>query len=183
MSGDPKRAVRAHMRATRIAFATDHPNAEIRVPTAFPERLRRGTVVTFYIPLAGEADPAPLVRIARAADCTLALPHVTARDQPMRFLGWDGSSPLEAGPMGLRQPAQDAPELSPDIILAPLLAFDATLHRLGQGGGFYDRAFARHPGAWRVGIAWSVQRVDAVPRAPWDVALHAVATEKEWITR
>lgn len=187
MTDDPngdgaKRALRARMRAARIAFAADHGDAAIVVPDAFLARLRRGLVVTSYIPIAGEADPAPLARAALDAGCVLALPHVTTRDAPMRFLAWDGGAALEGGPMGLRQPAPDAPEVAPDIILTPLLAFDAALGRLGQGGGFYDRVFARHPDAWRVGIAWSVQRVDAVPRAPWDVALHAVATEKDWIT-
>lgn len=189
MSGDPvppagddaKAALRARMRAARIAFAADAP--PILVSDAFRVRLAPGLVVTSYIPLSGEAPPAPLVEAAVAAGCRLALPHITTRDAPMRFLAWDGLTPLETGPMKLRQPSADAAELVPDIILTPLLAFDARLDRLGQGAGYYDRVFARYPDAWRVGVAWSVQRVSRVPRAPWDVALHAVATEQEWITR
>ena len=55
------------------------------------------------------------------------------------------------------------------------------MRRLGQGAGFYDRAFARLPAALRIGLAWSVQEVDILPADPWDAPLHAVVTEKEWI--
>jgi 5-formyltetrahydrofolate cyclo-ligase len=62
-----------------------------------------------------------------------------------------------------------------------LLAFDARLHRLGYGAGFYDRAFVALPGARRVGLAWSIQQVLTIADDRWDIALHAVATEKNWI--
>ena len=75
----------------------------------------------------------------------------------------------------------DLAELTPDIVLTPLVGFDRRGTRLGQGAGHYDRAFAAHPAAWRVGIAWSVQEVDALPADAWDVPLHAIATEREWI--
>jgi 5-formyltetrahydrofolate cyclo-ligase len=71
----------------------------------------------------------------------------------------------------------------PDIILTPLLGFDHLLHRLGQGAGHYDRAFAALPGARRIGVAWSVQHVDPLPTDPWDVPLHAVITEQGWFER
>ena len=130
----------------------------------------------------GEADPSALARAAVAAGCAIALPHVTTRDLPMRFLAWDAEADLIPGPFGLHHPPHDAPALAPDIVLTPLIAFDAALNRLGQGAGYYDRAFAAFPDAWRIGIAWSVQRVDALYVEPWDMPLHAVATEQDWIT-
>ena len=99
----------------------------------------------------------------------------------MRFLAWQTEAALEAGPFGLSQPAADAAELRPDIILTPMLAFDDKFDRLGQGAGYYDGAFARFPDAWRVGVAWSVQRVADLPVDPWDVKLHAIVTEQGWI--
>ena len=66
------------------------------------------------------------------------------------------------------------------MILTPLLAFDAALNRLGQGAGHYDRAFAANAGAWRIGVAWSVQRVETLPADPWDVPLHNIITEQGW---
>ena len=95
--------------------------------------------------------------------------------------GPETEAALVAGPHGLSQPAVDAIELRPDIILTPLVAFDARLNRLGQGAGYYDRAFERFPDAWRIGVAWSVQQVADVPTEPWDKPLHAVVTEQGWI--
>ena len=179
---DTKKALRAEIRAARDAFFADGPHA-IAVPDAFRTRLKPGLTVTSYIPIGSEADPSPLVRAAVEAGCMLALPHVTVRSEPMRFLAWEVEAALEAGPFGLSQPAPHAAELRPDIILTPMLAFDAKLDRLGQGAGYYDGAFARFPDAWRVGVAWSVQQVDDLPVDLWDMPLHAIVTEQEWITR
>ncbi len=173
-----KLALRARLRAVRDGFA---PQAPIGLSAAFVARLRPGLIVASYRPLGSEADPAPLADAARAAGCTLALPHVTKRAAPLRFLSWDPSHPLERGAFGLLQPVADAPEVSPDIILTPLVGFDDAGNRLGQGAGHYDRALAANPDAWRVGIAWSVQRVAALPADPWDMPLHAIATESDWI--
>lgn len=182
MTAEAKRALRARMRADRDAFVAGGPSP-ILVPDAFRERLTRGLTVTSYVPIGSEADPSPFARIAMEAGCALALPHVTVRAEPMRFLASDAGTALEPGPFGLSQPPGHAAELVPDIILTPLLAFDAGLNRLGQGAGYYDRAFARYPAAWRVGIAWSMQHVSALSIDSWDVPLHAIATERGWIVR
>ena len=170
-----KRAIRAQMRSVRSGFA----GQPIGVPPALHARFVPGTVIASYLPTAGEIDPAPLVEAALAAGCRLALPHVVDRATPLRFLAADG--PLALGPFGLTQPAADAEPLEPSVILTPLVAFDRSGNRLGQGAGHYDRAFAVHSNAWRVGVAWSVQEVDALTPDPWDVPLHAIVTEKEWI--
>jgi 5-formyltetrahydrofolate cyclo-ligase len=99
----------------------------------------------------------------------------------MAFAAWGRDDPLVIGPYGIRQPAPEAPRVAPDLILAPLVGFDRAMNRLGQGGGHYDRAFAAHPDAFRLGLAWSAQEVEALPVDSWDVPLHAVVTEKEWI--
>ncbi len=181
MSIDEKRALRARIRAARDAFVATDPSP-IAVPEAFRARLGHGLTVTSYVPVGSEADPSPLARAAMEAGCVLALPHVTVRSEPMRFLAWETDTALEAGPFGLSQPAARAAELRPDIILTPMLAFDARLDRLGQGAGYYDGAFARFPDAWRVGVAWSVQQVGDLPIDPWDMKLDAVVTEQGWIT-
>ncbi|HWK37048.1 5-formyltetrahydrofolate cyclo-ligase [Sphingomonas sp.] len=175
---DEKRALRARMRAERDAFAMAS-DAVIAPPDAFLARLAPGIVVASYVAIGSEADPSPLAAAARAAGARLALPHVENRAGDIRFLSWCESDPLVPGPFGLRQPESGAAELAPDIILAPLVAFDDSLNRLGQGAGHYDRAFARLPAAWRLGIAWSMQRLLAIAVDPWDVPLHAVVTEKE----
>ena len=182
MTSTSKQALRARLRAARDAFVAGKPSP-IAVPDAFRARLDHGLTVTSYVPIGSEADPSPLARAAVEAGCVLALPHVTVRSEPMRFLAWETEAALESGPFGLSQPAALAAELRPDIILTPMLAFDAKLDRLGQGAGYYDGVFARFPDAWRVGVAWSVQQVEDLPIDPWDVPLHAVITEQGWITR
>jgi 5-formyltetrahydrofolate cyclo-ligase len=177
-----KTALRAATRAARDRFVADtHP---VMPPfPAYLARLSHGLTVASYVPMGSEADPAPLARAAVEAGCVIALPHIVNRATPMRFLSWDTEAALIAGPFGLHQPVEDAAELSPDIILAPLVAFDRSLNRLGQGAGYYDRAFARFPQSWRVGIAWSIQQVESLPIDSWDIPLHAIATEREWIVR
>ena len=179
LTGKP--ALRARMRGLRDTFFANSPPPIVSDPR-FVAKLTPGMVVASYHPVGSEADPAALVRSARDAGCRLALPHVTTRAAPIRFVAWKREQALAGGPFGLSQPVAGE-EVAPDIILTPLLAFDRALNRLGQGAGHYDRAFAAHPNAWRLGVAWSVQQVAALPADPWDVPLHAVLTERDWITR
>jgi len=176
-----KRALRARMRAARDAFfATGLPRIE--PGAAFGALLSHAATVASYVPIGSEADPMWLARAAVEQGCAIVLPHVTTRAEPMRFLSWDAEDDLAPGPFGLQQPHHASPALAPDLVLTPLLAFDGALNRLGQGAGYYDRAFAAFPNAVRIGVAWSVQEVDALPADPWDMPLHAVATELGWIT-
>ncbi|ONF95132.1 5-formyltetrahydrofolate cyclo-ligase [Sphingomonas jeddahensis] len=175
-----KSALRAAARAARAALGESRPVIAPR-----PELLSLlapGLTIATYAPMGGEADPAPLASAAVAAGCALALPHVIDRPTPIRFLRWREDDALVAGPFGLQQPVDHMEEVAPDLILTPLVAFDRTLARLGQGAGHYDRAFARYPAAHRIGVAFCVQEVDRLPTDPWDMPLHAIITEREWIT-
>jgi 5-formyltetrahydrofolate cyclo-ligase len=73
-----------------------------------------------------------------------------------------------------------------DLILVPLVAFDASGNRLGMGGGYYDRslAFVAQRQHWRkphvVGLAYEFQRVARMPANAWDVPLAAVVTNRSW---
>ena len=182
-----KPELRAMLRARRTAFVADPAWAADRlVHTLFAadhvtRRFGTARIVSGYVSDGAEVDATPILFAAIDRGLDVALPHVAARDAPMRFLRWHPGDPLVPGLFGLLQPRSDAPEVAPDLILAPLLGFDRALARIGQGAGFYDRAFARLPDAMRIGLAWSVQEVTALPTDPWDVPLHAVATEREWI--
>jgi 5-formyltetrahydrofolate cyclo-ligase len=171
-----KPALRARLRAARDLFAAESSRA-VLAPDAFVARLSPGLIVATYSPVGSEADPTLLAGAAAEAGCTLALPFVIDRAAPIRFLAWNAGEPLVDGPFNLRQPHPHSAEVAPDIILTPLVGFDARLNRLGQGAGHYDRAFARYPDALRIGVAWSVQEVPALPADVWDVPLHAIITE------
>ena len=172
-----KIALRRAMRALRA----DRRGGPIHVDAAFRARMKARPTVAGYIAVGGEADPTPLLDAAIAAGCPLALPHVVDRATPLRFLRWAVGDALVEGPFGLRQPLAESPPCEPDVILTPLVAFDGLGNRLGQGAGHYDRAFAAHPSAWRVGVAWEIQRVERLVPDPWDVPLHAIATDLNWI--
>lgn len=177
-SPNDKRAMRSRMRTLRRGFCMAGGVPAIELPAFLRAKIRPDMVVSAYLPVRFEADPLPMLEHAVDLGARPAMPYLADKVSPMRFLAWNTGDPLETSWFGANQPPADSPELAPDIILTPLLAFDAALHRLGQGGGHYDRAFARYPEALRIGVAWSVQQVPAVPMEPWDVPLHAVVTER-----
>jgi 5-formyltetrahydrofolate cyclo-ligase len=169
-----KKILRAELRARRDAHvagldadALAHAVAGVTRAIEGLDRPRGGYVAV------GSEFPLPL-------DLVDALPFVANRGAPMAFRRWTSGGVLEAGWAGLSHPAV-AETVTPSVILAPLLGFDRKLGRIGQGAGFYDRWFAAHPQALRIGIAWACQEADAIPADPWDMPLQAVITEKEWI--
>jgi 5-formyltetrahydrofolate cyclo-ligase len=184
-----KAELRKTLRARRASLAADPAwRADLLIHTLFvadhvTRRLGDAKIVSGYVSDGEEVDSTPILFAAIDRGLTVALPHVATREGPMRFLHWEPGDTLVPGAFGLLQPRSDAPEVSPDVILAPLVGFDRRLARIGKGAGFYDRAFARLPDARRIGLAWSAQEVESLPTDPWDVPLHAIATEREWIER
>ena len=80
-----------------------------------------------------------------------------------------------SGPSG-----EAALEVRPDLLVTPLLAFDAFGGRLGQGGGYYDRTFAERPDTTRIGFGYAGQAVDRLALEPHDMRLNGVLTEEGW---
>lgn len=147
------------------------------MPAALVDMLAIHGVVGAYAPSGAEPDILPML-----ADTTaLALPHHQGRVDAMDFRRWSTGQELVRGPWGTPQPADGQEIVVPDLVFCPLVGFDRHGGRLGQGGGHYDRYFAAHPQALRIGIAWSVQEVDAVPVESTDIALDAILTEQEYI--
>jgi 5-formyltetrahydrofolate cyclo-ligase len=180
-----KSYLRKILRFIRQEFVVKRNSSEIEISGStlsnFRNCLRKQDCVAAYLAVGGEVEPSSLLRIVRETGLTVALPCVDSHDANIIFRVWDNGEPLERSPLGFRQPCRDAKAMSPTLILTPLVGFDRSLNRLGQGAGHYDRAFADHPQALRIGLAWSVQEVPAIPTDPWDVPLDAVITEREWI--
>ncbi|WOE76622.1 5-formyltetrahydrofolate cyclo-ligase [Alterisphingorhabdus coralli] len=112
----------------------------------------------------------------------LALPYFATRDVDMVFRRWNPGEPLERGPFDVMQPLAQAQEVTPDLLIAPLVGFDSNGRRLGQGGGHYDHYFARHPDVLRIGLAWSVQQCEAIPLEAHDQLLDCIITQEGVIT-
>ena len=149
-----------------------------------PVEIPPGAVVSGFSPLKSEISPLPLLRRLADAGASLALPVVVGRGQPLVMRAWSFGAPLVAGVWGIREPPPDAPELFPDILIVPLLAFDRRGHRIGYGAGYYDMTIARLRAMKRVtaiGIAFAAQEISAVAATPRDARLDLVLTEHEAI--
>lgn len=113
---------------------------------------------------------------------------VLGDDSLLRFAPWRPGEDLVANRYGIPEPAsaEPLPAAAMALIVTPLVGFDPAGHRLGMGGGWYDRtlAFRRDLAAppWLVGAGFSVQRCDALPTEAWDVPLDAVCTETDTFT-
>jgi 5-formyltetrahydrofolate cyclo-ligase len=174
-----RRARRDHV--ARLRRQGRHEEAVAALTNRVVEHIAPGASVALYRAFGDEIDPASLGALLAERGHRLALPHVAADRTTMRFLEWSPDRPLFTGAFGLSQPHEEGEEIAPTVILTPLVGFDRHGGRIGQGAGFYDRAFVRLPGAVRIGLAWSAQEVERLPLDPWDVPLNAVATEQEWI--
>ncbi|WP_380875046.1 hypothetical protein ACFB49_02980 [Sphingomonas sp. DBB INV C78] len=182
-----KAELRRTLRVRRRAFVAELA-ASGRLETAAQAmadrviaELRGARAIAGYWPAGSEADSRPALVAADAIGWTVALPRVHEADRTISFHRWQPGDALIPGAHGLLEPFPDAPIVAPDLILTPLIGFDRRLMRLGQGAGYYDRLFARYPDVRRIGLAWSVQEVEEAPADPWDVPLHGLATEREWI--
>lgn len=178
-----RRALRARRRAFVAALAQGGglEPALAALGRRVMARLGAARAIAAYWPTGAEVDTRPLLAMIAARGCLIGLPRIDAAGRAMRFLRWRPGDALEPGAHGLLQPRADSGEVIPELILTPMLGFDRRLTRLGQGAGYYDRLFAALPAARRIGLAWSAQEVEEVPADPWDMPLHGVATEGEWI--
>jgi 5-formyltetrahydrofolate cyclo-ligase len=182
-----KNDLRLILRQARKDFVLERQNSEISANNAVVNNLliliNGLKSMSGYCAIVGEPDVMSLVDAAAERGVVTALPYIDphAERREMTFLRWEQGDVLVESQNRFLQPPASGDTIAPDLILTPLLGFDRAFNRLGQGGGDYDRAFARYPDALRIGIAWSVQEIDAVPIEPWDVPLDAVLTEREWI--
>ncbi len=174
---DPKPPLRARLRAHRRAHvAALGPvgclTAERALADVLSPILSGASCIASHAARGSELDP----RWIGAARPLLAYPRVAGETLDFRLCHFDT---LRPGHRGIAEPADDAPLASPDIVLVPLLGAAPDGTRLGQGGGFYDRALAamrRDRSIIAIGVAWDVQLLPALPRDPWDERLDWIAT-------
>ncbi|HEX6859743.1 MAG TPA: 5-formyltetrahydrofolate cyclo-ligase [Caulobacteraceae bacterium] len=180
-----KSLMRSMMRAQRRALAERAPEAARRAAALAPlEKLPAFTVVSGYRPQGAELDPGPLMRRLAGEGARLALPVAVSRDAPLVFRAFDSEAKLVPDAFGIPSPGPEAEEVSPDLVIAPLMAFDRTGARLGQGAGHYDRTLENLRAAGEVfvlGLAYAGQEVARVPAEPHDQRLDAILTETGYI--
>ena len=150
-----------------------------RLLQAFPQP--PGERVGFCWPIRNEPDIRPAIHIWRAMGMMAALPVTPAKGEALAFRHWQPESCLVPDGRGIPAPPENAPEVIPDALLIPLVAFDAAGYRIGYGGGFFDRALARlaaqsaRPLA--IGLGFELSRVADIEPQPHDWPMDWLVTE------
>jgi 5-formyltetrahydrofolate cyclo-ligase len=180
-----KKKLREEYRRRRDAFhnqldAATKGLAFRRPPSPLAKLIEQSDVIALYSSMGSEAPTARLAEYCIEIGKTIAFPAVTG-DSPLEFRQVDKIEFLETGYQNISEPGADCPVVRPDLIVTPMVAFDRSMGRLGQGKGHYDRSFEKYPEASRIGLAWSVQEADKIPMQSHDVTLQMIVTESEII--
>lgn len=181
-AGEHKREERARALARRAAAFAAHGEAAgaalARHGLSFLQ-LAPGSIVSGFSAIRDEIDPGALLARLSTDGHHLCLPVMEGKGKPLVFRAWAPGDAMGKVQWGIAEPLPDKPVLEPDVVLVPLLAFDAAGYRLGYGGGFYDRTLHRLRAikpAVAVGIAYDELKVDAVPHQSYDERLDWVLT-------
>jgi 5,10-methenyltetrahydrofolate synthetase len=134
----------------------------------------------FCWPHQEEFDARPLVLRLLARGWAACLPVVVAEAAALQFRPWHPRTPLAPDRYGIPTPSE-GDFVTPDVLLIPLVAFDARNYRIGYGGGFFDRTLAALAAAGRrpfaIGVGYELARVDDTLPGPHDSPLDAIVTE------
>ncbi len=177
------RVTAARQRSQLFAQFPDPEYAGQLLRNSFIDRcpLPRGVTVAGYWPVGHEIDVRPLMNMLSDHGISMVMPVVMNRNQPMRFRRWTTGLQMVPGRFGIPMPPETSPEIRPDVVLVPLLAFDRQGYRLGHGAGLYDRSLELLRATGKVlaiGIAFAGQEIAAVPHDAFDQRLDWIVTER-----
>ncbi len=182
MSADEKRAARTRALARRAAAYARHGKAAgdqlAEHGLGFIEPAP-GAIVSGFSAIKDEIDTSQLLARLAGEGFRLALPVMQGKGKPLVFRAWAPGDEMGSATWGIAEPLPSRAVLEPDVVLVPLLAFDAQGYRLGYGGGFYDRTLAglrASKSIVAVGIAYDELEVDAVPHQGYDQPIDWVLT-------
>lgn len=183
-----KKELRKEIRALRAAHSDEAIHAmSLQVLERVRElsEYRQADTIFVYVDCKHETETSDLIRQAWADGKRTAVPRVLG--QEMRFFYITSlEEDLEDGYFGIREPYErnpadaeaDAPE---SLMFMPGVAFDESRHRIGYGGGFYDRYLEAHPGLKTVALAFEFQVRPEVPFEEFDIRPGKIVTEKRVI--
>jgi len=173
-------ALRREKLAARLALdANTHATLSARLEAHLAALLNSlpPQTLAFCSPVRGEFDVRPLATLLIERGWQTAMPIVERADAPMSFRGWTPLAAMSTDRHGIPIPA-DGPQIVPDIVLLPLLAFDTQGFRLGYGGGYFDRTLASLvPRPLAIGVGFELARVADIRPQAHDLRLDAVVTE------
>ena len=180
---------RQERRAARKSWVSGLPAAERRqqqqhLADILLPHLGAPGVLGAYACTGSEIDAGPAMLAAHRAGWQIALPRARP-GEPLTFHLVDAASPaLTPGGYRIPEPAAELPDVRPDVLLVPLIAVDRSGHRMGQGGGHYDRTLAKLRATGRVlaiGVAWDMQIVPAIQAESWDQKVDAIVTPEHFL--
>jgi 5-formyltetrahydrofolate cyclo-ligase len=140
--------------------------------------LPNGQIIGGYYPIRDELNPLPLLQALRDEGCQIGLPAICP-GPGLTFRAWTPGTALKRSQLGLSEPAASCPEVTPAIVLVPLLAFDSQGNRLGYGAGYYDaalRGLRRRGPVIAIGLGFDEQQFPEIPREPQDEPLDMILT-------
>ena len=138
---------------------------------------RAPETIGFYWPFKAEFDARPLIGRLLDAGLRVALPVVVAPKSPMEFRLWTPKAAMDIGVYDIPFP-RERNVVVPDLVLAPLVGFDAAKYRLGYGGGYFDRTLAvMAPRPIAIGIGFELGRLATVYPQPHDLVMNTIVTE------
>ncbi|WP_431673573.1 5-formyltetrahydrofolate cyclo-ligase [Rhizobium leguminosarum] len=138
-----------------------------------------GRSVSLYWPFLGEPDLRGWMQSAAACGATCLLPVVTEKRKPLSFRSWCVGEELTRGILNIPVPLQGE-ERRPDIVIAPVVGFDALCYRLGFGGGYFDRTLAAlHPRPFAIGVGFDFQEIETIRPQDHDIPMDAIVTDGE----
>ncbi|AWH89361.1 5-formyltetrahydrofolate cyclo-ligase [Limnobaculum parvum] len=151
-------------------------------------KIKTAQHISLFLSFDGEIDTHPLIQALWLQKKSLYLPVVHPFSPGhLLFLHYTPETPMISHPFGIREPRLNVQSVLPvsqlDVIITPLVAFDAQGNRLGMGGGYYDRTLKhwRNSGSYPIGIAHDCQQVDALPYEDWDIPLPEIVTpSRDW---
>ncbi|MDE3080068.1 MAG: 5-formyltetrahydrofolate cyclo-ligase [Paracoccaceae bacterium] len=171
---DKAAARKAAFAARKAAFAAGQGAAAEHLAAALAPHA--GKVLAGYMPMRTEIDPLPAMAAHRGPVC---VPVILGPNRALAFRQWTPGTKMIPGDFGALIP-ETGDWLDPEVVIVPLVAFDARLYRLGYGGGFYDRTLeglkARRPTP-AIGFAFAAQELPEVPIEPTDQRLDMIVTE------
>jgi 5-formyltetrahydrofolate cyclo-ligase len=174
-----RKAERRRLIAERLALTDEaRAAASSAIESMLAARFPPGClpIIAGYWPLGGEFDPVPYLRRAIGAGGAVALPVITPM-APLAFRLWTADAPMATGVWDIPYPAE-GDTVTPSALLIPLVGFDAANHRLGHGGGYYDRTLAAlRPRPLAIGVGFELGRLASIEPAPHDQRMDVIVTE------
>ena len=183
-----RRTLRRQRRSLTATQQHQHSQQLAKRLCALPV-IKKAKTIACYLSFDGEIDLSATIKKLSQMNKQIFLPKLhPLKHHPLLFLPFDPKANTHSNRYGIMESNLSIHSKlrlqALDVVLTPLVGFDAFGHRIGMGGGYYDRSFAflRHRKQWQkpylIGVAHEIQKVDHIQPQPWDVQLHTIITDK-----